>query len=86
LPVARVFWKPRAGLKTETACWMKAGGTHHTALCVGASLEEIMMISDILDIELLTIDAGTDLVRFRQDLRVIDAFYGLKQLGKCMVA
>ena len=56
LPVARAVWKPRPDLKTAAAAWIYAGGPHHTVLSQAVTVEHIEDFSEILDVELLTID------------------------------
>jgi L-arabinose isomerase len=85
LPVARFFWKPEAGLAADADCWTAAMAYHHGALSVGVRFETMLMISDIMDIEMMIIKRDTNIVDFRQALRANAAYYGLKALGQSLI-
>jgi L-arabinose isomerase len=76
LPVARSFWKPKPDLKTAAAAWILAGGAHHTVHSQQIDTRYLEMFAEIADVELVVIDADTNLRRFRQELRWNDAAYG----------
>lgn len=79
LPVARAVWRCRPDFKTATAAWIHAGGAHHTGYSYALTREHLEDFAAIAGVELLTIDAGTDLRSFRTDLRHNDLYYALAQ-------
>ncbi|MFC8448281.1 L-arabinose isomerase [Kitasatospora sp. NPDC057223] len=79
LPVARAVWQPRPNLRTSTEAWLTAGAPHHTVLSSAVGAEELADLSDILGVELLTIDADTTIRRFTQEIRWNQAYYRLAQ-------
>ncbi|OLT13960.1 L-arabinose isomerase [Actinomadura sp. CNU-125] len=79
LPVARAVWRPRPDLPTSTECWLTAGGPHHTVLSTAVGAEELTDLADMLGVELLTIDAGTDTARFTKEIRWNQAYHRLAQ-------
>jgi len=60
LPVARVMWKPKPNLETSAACWLIAGGAHHTTLVYDISLDFLRDFANLLGIELIHIDERAD--------------------------
>jgi L-arabinose isomerase len=81
LPVARAVWQPRPDLPTAAAAWIYAGGAHHTGFSQALTTEHLADFADIAGIEFLTIDSGTNLRRFRDELRWNEAAYLLN--GRC---
>lgn len=79
LPVARVLWKPLPDLKTATAAWIHAGGSHHTVLSYALTSEHLEDFSEIAKIELSVIDADTRLRSYRNELRQQDLYFHLAQ-------
>ncbi|UZR98797.1 L-arabinose isomerase [Chondrinema litorale] len=75
LPVARVLWDPKPNLSTATTAWILAGGAHHTCYSQNLSTEYMEDFADMLDIELVTIDADTKISRFKNDLKLNEAYY-----------
>ncbi len=69
LPVARALWVPRPDFATSAESWLLAGGPHHTAYSQAVGLEVIEDFAEMLDVELLAIDADTDARQFRKELR-----------------
>ncbi len=66
LPVARALWVPRPDFTTAAESWLLAGGPHHTAYSQAVGLEVIEDFAQMLDVELLAIDADTTARQFRQ--------------------
>jgi L-arabinose isomerase len=79
LPVAQAVWKLRPNLETSCACWIYAGGAHHTAFSQAASSEMLEDFASIADIEFLLIDGKTSVSDFRKELRFNEVFYALNR-------
>ncbi|WP_106400981.1 L-arabinose isomerase [Actinocorallia populi] len=79
LPVARAVWKPLPDLATSAEAWLTAGAPHHTVLTAALGAEELGDLAEMVGVELLTIDAGTDLRRFTQEIRWNQAYHRLAQ-------
>ncbi len=78
LPVARALWVPKPNFADGCASWIYAGGAHHTGFSQAVTTEMLEDFSEMAGIELAVIDAGTRVREFRQQLRVNEAYYGLK--------
>ncbi len=68
LPVARALWVPKPSLKVAAAVWIYAGGAHHTGFSQALTGEHLEDFAAIAGIELVRIDASTDLRTLRQHL------------------
>jgi L-arabinose isomerase len=77
LPVARAVWKCRPDFKTSCACWIYAGGAHHTMYSYAVTSEHLRDFAEIAGIEMVTIDANTNVESFRQALRNNEVYYHL---------
>ena len=75
LPVARALWQPRPDFETAAAGWIYAGGAHHTALSLALGKEHLEDFATMAGIELLLIDAATDLRALQHELRWNDVAY-----------
>jgi L-arabinose isomerase len=75
LPVARAVWVPKPDLATAAAAWIHAGGAHHTGFSQSLTTEHLQDFADIADVEFLSIDSGTHLRHFRNELRWNAAVY-----------
>lgn len=75
LPVARVLWEPKPGLKTAAAAWILAGGSHHTAFSQSLSVDHLRDLAEMMGIECLVIDEHTDLNEFKKEIRFNDVYY-----------
>ncbi len=80
LPVARAVWEPRPSLATSAECWLTAGGPHHTVLSQAVGTEELIDFADMINTELLIIDADTDRRSFANEIRWNAAAYRLGAL------
>jgi len=80
LPVARVLWDAKPDLSTAAEAWIQAGGAHHTAFSLDVDAEQIEMLAEMAGVECVFIDAGTEMRRFKQDLRTSEIYYGLRGL------
>ncbi len=82
LPVARVLWRPAPDLRTAAACWIYAGGAHHTSFTTSVSTRALEMYAEMARIEFLLIDRDTRIREFRKELRWNDAAYRLSSDGR----
>jgi L-arabinose isomerase len=78
LPVARAVWECKPNLQVAAACWIYAGGAHHTGFSQSVTTEMLEDLAEIAGIEFLVIDERTELRRFKQDLRCNEVYYGLR--------
>ena len=69
LPTARALWVPRPDFTTSAESWLLAGGPHHTAYSQAVGLEVIEDFAEMVDVELLSIDADTTARQFRKEVR-----------------
>jgi L-arabinose isomerase len=77
LPVARAVWKCRPDFKTACAAWIYAGGAHHTGFSYSVTQEHLQDFAEIAGVEIVSIDADTNLRDFKQTLRNNEVFYHL---------
>jgi len=77
LPVARAVWKCKPDFKTACASWIYAGGAHHTAFSYAVTQEHLQDFADIAGIELVSIDARTNISDLKQTLRNNEIYYHL---------
>jgi L-arabinose isomerase len=78
LPVARTLWYPKPDLKIAATAWIYAGGAHHTGFSQALSMGHMEDFAEIAGVELLRIDADTDIREFRKELEWNDVAYRLK--------
>jgi L-arabinose isomerase len=78
LPVAQALWRPKPDFETACACWIYAGGAHHTGFSQAVTLEMLEDFAAIAGVELLVIDAETRVRQFRQELEWNEVAFGLK--------
>ncbi|SEF68044.1 L-arabinose isomerase [Thermomonospora echinospora] len=79
LPVARAVWRPLPDLATSAEAWITAGAPHHTVYTAALGAEELADFAEMVGVELLTIDADTELRQFTQELRWNQAYHRLAQ-------
>jgi L-arabinose isomerase len=75
LPVARAFWKPLPDMQTGCAAWIYAGGAHHTVYSQNLTTEYWEDFAAMIGVELVAIDAKTDLRQFKNELRWNEVAY-----------
>lgn len=75
LPVARVLWDPKPGLKTAAAAWILAGGAHHTSFSQALSVDHIRDFAEMMGVECLVIDENTNIHDFKAELRSNEVYY-----------
>ena len=78
LPVAQAVWECRPSFEDACACWIHAGGAHHTGFSQAVTTEMIEDFAAIAGIELAIIDADTKVRQFKQELGWNEVAYGLK--------
>ncbi|GAB4142403.1 L-arabinose isomerase [Thermopirellula anaerolimosa] len=69
LPVARAVWKPLPDFKTAAACWIWAGGAHHTAFSHGVTPDMLEDLAEMLGLEFFFIGPETSQLEFRREAR-----------------
>ena len=79
LPVARAVWECKPDFKTACACWILAGGAHHTGFSYTVTTEMLEDFATIAGIELAVINADTRLSDFKQALRCNEVYFHLAQ-------
>jgi len=79
LPVARALWRVKPDFETGVASWIHAGGAHHTAFSYGVTSEHVEDFAEIAGVELVVIDADTELRALRRDLRLGELYYATLQ-------
>lgn len=75
LPVAGVLWKPLPDLKTSAACWIYAGGAHHSVLSYDLTAEHMRDFAEIMGIEFVHINKDTNVNDFRRELEYNDVIW-----------
>ena len=78
LPVAQALWVPKPNFENACACWIYAGGAHHTGFSQAVTTEMLEDFAEIAGIELVVIDGETKVRDFKQQLRGNEVYYGLK--------
>jgi L-arabinose isomerase len=79
LPVAQALWVPKPSFEDACACWIYAGGAHHTGFSQAVTTEMLEDFAAIAGIELVVIDGATRVRQFRHELEWNEVAYGLKQ-------
>lgn len=75
LPVARVLWNPKPNLKTAAAAWILSGAAHHTSFSQALTIDHIRDFAEMLGVECLVIDEGTEIHSFKSELRSNEVYY-----------
>ena len=78
LPVAQAMWMPRPDWASACACWIYAGGAHHTAFSQVLTREHLEDFADIADVEFIVIGNGTNVSDFKKELRLNEVYHALK--------
>ncbi len=78
LPVAQALWVPKPNFEDACACWIYAGGAHHTGFSQAITTEMLEDFAEIAGIELVVVDGATKVRDFKQQLRGNEIYYGLK--------
>ncbi len=77
LPVARAVWRPQPNLRTSAEAWLTAGAPHHTVFSAALGMETLTDLAEMTGIELLVIDADTNLRDFAKEIRWNQAYHRL---------
>ena len=77
LPVARAVWKCRPDFKTACAAWIYSGAAHHSGFAQSVTVEHMEDYANMLGLEIVIIDANTNLRQLKQDLRNNEIYYHL---------
>ncbi len=77
LPVARALWRPQPDLAVGAACWIHAGGAHHTVFSQALKPEHVYDFCEMAGVEYVQIDESTELRRFKDELRWNEMAYRL---------
>jgi L-arabinose isomerase len=77
LPVARAVWRPRPNLRTSAEAWLTAGAPHHTVYSAAVDVEILADLAEMTGVELLVIDADTNLRAFAKEIRWNQAYHRL---------
>ena len=78
LPVARAVWECKPNLPIAAACWIHAGGAHHTGFSQAVTTEMLEDFAEMSGTELLVIDQKTELREFKKELRYNEVYYALR--------
>lgn len=79
LPVARSVWRPEPDLPRAAEAWILAGGSHHSGHSRALKVEHFEDLARMLGVELITIDARTDIRDLEKELLWNDAAHRLMQ-------
>ena len=77
LPVAKSVWRPEPDLPRAAEAWILAGGSHHSGHSRALTVEHLEDFARIVGVELVTIDARTELGQLEKELFWNDAAYRL---------
>ncbi len=80
LPVAQAMWVPQPSLEEGARAWILSGGAHHTVYSLDVSAEQLMDFAEIFDIETVLIDENTNVFTLRQELKMSDVLWSLKNI------
>jgi L-arabinose isomerase len=78
LPVAGVMWQPLPDLMQASEAWILAGGAHHSIMSYDLTIEHMRALAQMLDIELVHINAKTDVDELTDKLALNDLVWRLK--------
>ena len=78
LPVARAVWVPRPDFTVAAESWLLAGGPHHTAYSQAVGLDVIEDFAEMIDVELLAVDADTTARGFKKEVAWTAAYRHLR--------
>jgi len=78
LPVAQALWVPKPSFEEALACWIYAGGAHHTSFSQAINQEHLQDFADIAGIEFLLIGEGTSVSEFKKELNWNEVYYAMR--------
>jgi L-arabinose isomerase len=79
LPVAQAMWVPKPDFETACACWIHAGGAHHTGFSQALTREHLEDFAAIADVEFLLIGEGASVFEFKKELRWNEVYHALNR-------
>jgi L-arabinose isomerase len=79
LPVARALWVCDPDFATSAACWIHAGGAHHTGFSQALNAGHLADFAEMAGLENLLIDKRTSVADFKKELRWNEVAYALQQ-------
>ena len=65
--------------KTACACWIHAGGAHHTGFSQAVTTRDLEDFAAIADVEFLLIGEGASVFEFKQELRWNEVYHALNR-------
>jgi len=77
LPVGRAVWVPDPDFYTSVACWLTAGGSHHTVMSTAIGADHWREFARLVGTELALITQGTTRDGFEHELRWNAAYHRL---------
>jgi L-arabinose isomerase len=80
LPVARVMWRPKAGLVEGIRQWILVGGAHHTVLTYAAGAQMFKDWADIMGVEVVHLTAETRAEELKDRLELADMLWKLRDI------
>lgn len=75
LPVAQAVWKCKPNFEDACACWIHAGGAHHTGFSQALTREHLEDFAEIAGLEFLLIGEKTTVFDFKKELHWNEVFY-----------
>lgn len=79
LPVARVLWEAKPGLRVAAQAWILGGGAHHTVFSKAIDTSFVEDLADMAGVELMVIDEETKTRHFKEQLRIGEVYFHLFQ-------
>jgi L-arabinose isomerase len=77
LPVARSVWEPEPDLGRAAEAWILTGASHHSGHSRALTVEHLEDFARIVGVEMVTIDASTDINQLEKELLWNDAAHRL---------
>lgn len=78
LPVARVLWKSLPSVSEAAEAWIHAGGAHHTCFSTQVTTEQLIDWAEMVGIEYVLINKDTNLLKLRNELKMMDIAWKLR--------
>ncbi|HYG21502.1 MAG TPA: L-arabinose isomerase [Verrucomicrobiae bacterium] len=79
LPVAQAVWKCKPNFEDACACWIHAGGAHHTGFSQALTREHLEDFAEMAGLEFLLIGEKTTVSDFKKELHWNEVFYALNR-------
>lgn len=75
LPVAQAVWNCKPNFEDACACWIYAGGAHHTGFSQALTREHLEDFAEIAGLEFQLIGEKTSVFDFKKELRWNEVYY-----------